>query len=143
MKTHCATEINYILPPKNLLLLPIRPYGVYLPVQSVPMPIYGGFFASANCVQIDRAFLAVQSIPMPVHGRLFASAKCPCADIWGPVGQCKVSPCPYIGAVLPVQNVPMPIRGVLGAVHKVGTRPCPTCIVVPGTRHNEPCYAFI
>ena len=29
------------------------------------------------------------------------------------------------------------------AVHKVGTRPCPTCIVVPSTRNNEPCYAFI
>ena len=29
------------------------------------------------------------------------------------------------------------------AVHKVCTGPCPTCIVVPGTRNNEPCYAFI
>ena len=35
------------------------------------------------------------------------------------------------------------VGGILRAVHKVGTRPCPTCIVVPSTRNNEPCYAFI
>ena len=55
------------------------------------------------------AFLPVQSVPMPIHGGLFASAKCPHAHIWAPFCQCKVSPCPYMGAVLPVQSVPMPI----------------------------------
>ena len=29
------------------------------------------------------------------------------------------------------------------AVHKVCTGPCPTCIVVPSTRNNEPCSAFM
>ena len=29
------------------------------------------------------------------------------------------------------------------AVHKVCTGPYPSCIVVPSTSNNEPCYAFI
>ena len=33
--------------------------------------------------------------------------------------------------------------GVLRAVRKVCIGPCPTYIVVPSTRNNEPCYAFI
>ena len=46
---------------------------------------------------------------------LFASAKCPHAHIWGPFCQCKMSPCPYMGAFVPVQSVPMPIYGGLFA----------------------------
>ena len=48
------------------------------------------------------AFLPVQSVPMPIYGGLFASAKCPHAHIWGPFCLCKMSPCPYMGAFLPI-----------------------------------------
>ena len=34
-------------------------------------------------------------------------------------------------------------QGAFCAVHKVCTGPRPTCIVVPSTRNNEPCYPFI
>ena len=64
------------------------------------------------CPYIE-AFSLVQSIAMPIHRRHFASAKHRHAHIWGPVGQCKVSLCSYMEAVLPVQNVPMPIGSSL------------------------------
>ena len=57
------------------------------------------------------AFLRVQRVPMPIYGGLFASAKCPHPRIWGPFCQCKVSPSAYMGAFLPVQSVPIRVYG--------------------------------
>ena len=36
-----------------------------------------------------------------------------------------------------------PFGGVLRTVHKFCTGPYQSCILVPRTRNNEPCYAFI
>ena len=50
-----------------------------------------------NCSMAHMGvFLPVQSVPMPIYGGLFASAKCPHAHIGGPFCQCKVSPCLYM-----------------------------------------------
>ena len=38
---------------------------------------------------------------------------------------------------------PRGVLHVVHAVHQVCTRPYPSCVVVPSTGNNEPCYAFI
>ena len=85
----------------------------------------GAFLPVVQCVSpcpYMGAFL--QSVPMPIYGGLFASAKCPHAHIWGPFCRCNVCPCPYMGAFLPVQSVPMPIYAS-GAFLPVQSVPLP------------------
>ena len=71
----------------------------FLPVQSVPAPLYGPLIAGAKCphAHIYGAFLLVQSVPMPRYVGLFC--------------QCKESPCLYMGAFLPLKSVPLPVYG--------------------------------
>ena len=60
----------------------------------------------------------MQTVSMPIYGGIFASANCLHAHQWGPFYQCKVSLAPYMGAFLRIQNVPVPIYGGLFASAK-------------------------
>ena len=91
--------------------VPMPIYGGLFASAKCPVPIYEGLFGSAECSQCPcmGGFLPVQSVAVPIYGGLFGSAECPHAHIWGAFWQCKVSPCPYMGGFLAVKSVPMPM----------------------------------